>query len=124
MRGAAEVASVRTSQAAEHDPCPRGLFPKHLETVDDQGVAVRHPDLGFAQEAAHEAYSLLAADMVAVGIQHLIGRHCSVPAQHNLRLRRMFPDQSHNLLHAVVGSQNERYTHDLVPAPELADEFP
>jgi len=36
----------------------------------------------------------------------------------------MFPDQSHNLLHAVVGSQDERYTHDLVPAPELADEFP
>jgi hypothetical protein len=36
----------------------------------------------------------------------------------------MLADQSHYLLHAVIGSQDERYAHDLVPAPELADEFP
>jgi hypothetical protein len=93
------------------------------QAADDQRMPIGHRHLGLSQKPPHEAHALLPADVVTVMPEDIIGQNRSVATQHDLGIRRVFPDESDDLLHAMEGRQNERHA-DVVVAPlQLADEL-
>ena len=101
--GAAEVAAVGAAEPGEYHAGPRRFLAEDAHAADDQRVPVGHRHLRLFKKPPHEAHTLLPADVIAVLPEDLVGQDRAVATQHDLRIRRVFPDESDDLLHAMEG---------------------